>query len=100
MAEIRVDIMRLEDLSKQLNLLRCEFEGLEDRVDDHRAAVGRAGKLSDALDDLASNWSDKRKEVVAELAAFSELALQTAQHYRDLEAALASGFSSASGAMG
>lgn len=92
MTRIQVETAKLEQLSRDLNLLRFEFEGIGDRVEDYREAIGRSGKLADALDDVATNWSKKRAEIVEALQAFSETALDAARHYEEHERRMAAGF--------
>ena len=91
MTRIQVETTKLEQLSRDLNLLRFEFEGIGDRVEDYREAVGRPGKLADALDDVATNWSKKRGKIVEALLAFSETALHAARHYEEHDRQMAAG---------
>jgi hypothetical protein len=92
MTRIQVETAKLEQLSRDLNLLRFEFEGIGDRVEDYRDAIGRSGRLADALDDVATNWSKKRGKIVDALQAFSDTALGAARHYEEHERQMAAGF--------
>ena len=90
MATIRVDPNRIDDLAKELRGLRDEFASLECRVDDYQSAVGHP-RVAGQLDDLASNWSDARREIVQRLESLAAACTQVAQTYRDQEAHLVSG---------
>lgn len=88
MAEIRVDPDKLDVLARELTGLGAEFAGLEQRVDDYESAVGHR-ELADELHSTATNWSKKRRELLAELEALAAMAKEAADHYRCLEADVA-----------
>lgn len=98
--DISVDTDRLRELSRRLDLLHQEFEGIEDRVDGYADAVGHRGRLTEALEDLAGNWSKKRKEVLAQLEQCASLALDAARHYENLDRTMAAGIRDVAGGPG
>jgi hypothetical protein len=81
MTRIQVDTQRLEDLSRDLGLLCDEFEGIGERVDDYQPVIGRSGRLMDALDDVATNWSDRRGDLIEALRGLAQMATEAARHY-------------------
>jgi len=93
---IRVDPDRIDDLARELRGLRDEFASLECRVDDYEQAVGHR-RVADQLDELASNWSDARGEIVGRLESLAAACAQVAKTYREQEAHLAGGMGPWSG---
>jgi hypothetical protein len=91
---IRVDPSRLDDLARELRLLRSEFTSLEDRVEDYEAAVGHR-RVADRLEALATNWSDARGRVLERLEALATACEQVATHYRQQEAQIAAAIDAA-----
>jgi hypothetical protein len=88
MAIIRVDPNRIDDLARELRGLHSEFNSLERRVDDYERAVGHR-RVVDELEELASNWSDARDDILGRLEALAAACEQVARTYRDQEAHLA-----------
>lgn len=88
MATIRVDPDRIEALARDLRGLRADFDSLEGRVDDYQAAVGHR-RVVDELEELASNWSDSRDDILRRLEDLAAACEQVARTYRDQEAHLA-----------
>jgi len=87
-ATIRVDPNRIEDLARELRGLHSEFNSLEGLVDDYQAAVGHH-RVVNELEELASNWSDSRDDILRRLEALAAACDQVARTYRDQEAHLA-----------
>jgi hypothetical protein len=95
-ATIRVDPQRIEDLAGELRSLRSEFDSLERRVDDYQSAVGH-GRVVGQLEELASNWSDARDDILQRLEHLAAACDGVARTYRDQEAHLAKQAQSVSG---
>lgn len=85
--QFSVDHGALAEMAGELMGLTAEFEGLEDVVEGYEAAVGHDG-LAGRLDDFASNWSDKRREMVKAMEAVAGYADAAADAYGQTEAEL------------
>lgn len=94
--DIKVDPDKLDALALRLNGLRDEFAGLRDRVDQYEDFLGHK-KLAEELRSTADNWSKKREKLVDHLTGLAVLAAQAAQHYRGLDATMATQIRAASG---
>ena len=94
----------LRDMAGRLRGLQEEFNDQEDLISDHAGAAG-SDEVDGALEDFASNWSDKREEcseMLQEVAGYAQIA---ADGYAQTEGALvqhiaASRPSSAAGSAG
>ena len=84
MTQFSVDVASVQDLAARLRGLKQEFEGLEDAVAGYEGDLGSA-ELADALDGFASNWSDKRKELVRPLDEVAGYAAAAAEAYASCE---------------
>jgi uncharacterized protein YukE len=96
MADIKVDPDTLDALARELTRLRNEFAGLRQRVDQYEDFLGHK-KLAEELRSTADNWSKKRDRLVEHLDGLAGMATQAAQHYRGLDAAMATQIRAASG---
>ena len=94
--EIRVDPEKLEALAGELGRLRDEFASLRERVDQYEDFLGHK-KLAEELRSTADNWSKKRDKLIEHLDGLAGMATQAAQHYRGLDAAMATQIRAASG---
>ena len=97
MTHIKVDTQRLDDLSQELRLLCDEFEGIGERVDEYQPAVGRSGRLMEALDDVATNWSDRRGDLIESLRSLAQMATEAARHYERQDQTMAARMEGSSG---
>jgi hypothetical protein len=95
MAEIKVDPEKLDALARELDSLRNEFAGLRERVDQYEDFLGDK-KLAEELRSTADNWSKKRAKLIDHLTGLSGMATQAAQHYRGLDATMATQIRAAS----
>ena len=77
---LRADLTRIGQMSRSLAGLRDEFSSLT-RVADVGPAAGNAG-LESVLSDFASNWSNKRDELVSDLNELSGLSARAVAAYR------------------
>lgn len=84
MTQFSVDVASVQDLAARLRGLKQEFEGLEDAVAGYEGDLGSA-ELADALDGFASNWSEKRKELVRQLDEVAGYAAAAAEAYASCE---------------
>ncbi len=94
MTTFEVDVAALRDLASRLKGLKEEFESQEDVVSGHEDAVG-SDRVAGALEEFASNWSDKREEIsklLEESAGFVDMA---ADAYGTNEEQLSSGIANA-----
>lgn len=96
MRDIKVDPDTLDALARQLNGLRDEFAGLRHRVDQYEDFLGHK-KLAEELRSTADNWSKKRDKLIEHFTGLAGLATQAAQHYRGLDATMATQIRAASG---
>jgi uncharacterized protein YukE len=96
MPEIKVDPDKLDALAAELTRLRNEFAGLRQRVDDYEVFLGHK-KLAEELRSTADNWSKKREKLIEHLDGLAGLATQAANHYRGLDATMATRIRAASG---
>jgi uncharacterized protein YukE len=96
MADIKVDPDKLDALAAELTRLRHEFAGLRQRVDDYECFLGHK-KLAEELHSTADNWSKKREKLIEHLDGLAGLATQAANHYRNLDATMATTIRAASG---
>jgi conjugal transfer/entry exclusion protein len=95
-AVIKVDTTRIDQLAQELRGLHSEFNSLESRVDDYQGAVGHQ-RVVDRLEELASNWSDARDNILQRLERLAQVCQEVARTYRDQEQHLASQMQSGSG---
>ena len=99
MADIKVDPEKLDALARELTRLRNEFAGLRQRVDQYEEFLGHK-KLAEELRSTADNWSKKRDKLIEHLDGLAGMATQAAQHYRGLDATMATQIRAASGPPG
>jgi hypothetical protein len=85
--EFKVDQGALAEMAGELMGLTKEFEGLDDVVEGYESAVGHDG-LAGKLDDFATNWSDKRREMVKAMEAIAGYADAAADAYGETETEL------------
>jgi uncharacterized coiled-coil DUF342 family protein len=95
-AVIKVDPEQFDALARELTRLRNEFAGLRERVDQYEEFLGHK-KLAEELRSTADNWSKKRDKLIAHLDELAGMATQAAQHYRELDTAMAAQIRAASG---
>jgi hypothetical protein len=96
MADIKVDPETFDALARELTRLRDEFARLHGRVDEYEDFLGHK-KLAEELRSTADNWSKKREKLIEHLTGLAGLATQAAQHYRGLDATMATQIRAASG---
>jgi uncharacterized protein YukE len=96
MADIKVDPETFDALARELTRLRNEFAGLRQRVDQYEDFLGHK-KLAEELRSTADNWSKKRDKLIEHLDGLAGMATQAAQHYRGLDATMATQIRAASG---
>lgn len=96
MPQIRVDPEKFDALARELSSLRDEFAGLRERVDQYEDFLGDK-KLAEELRSTADNWSKKRQKLIEHFDELAVMASQAAQHYRGLDAAMATQIRAASG---
>jgi len=82
-------------VSRALAGLRAEFANLT-RIADPDAAAGDPG-LAAALREFATDWSDKRNELVGQMHELSELAAEAVRAYRATDVTLAHALAGAAG---
>jgi hypothetical protein len=84
---LKVDLARIEQVSRSLASLRDEFANLT-KIADVGAAAGDPG-LASALLDFATDWSDKRTALTGQMHQLSQLAAEAVRAYRDTDVTLA-----------
>lgn len=84
---IRADLDGIERMSKSLLNLSNEFANLT-HVADVGGAAGDSG-LASALSDFASNWSDKRNQLIGQMRELGQLADKAVQEYDKTDDTLA-----------
>lgn len=89
MTQFSVDLASVQDLAARLRGLKQQFEGLEDDMEATAAVLG-SPEVADALEAFASNWSDKRRQIVRELDEVAGYAVAAADAYAACEAELSS----------
>ena len=87
MAELEVELAALRDMAYSLKELKHEFENQDAQVSGYDDAVG-SPEIAGALDDFASNWSDKRKELGEMLEQVAGYAMLAHDAYSETEQTL------------
>jgi hypothetical protein len=93
-AYLRADLTRIESMSRSLSGLSDEFSNLT-HVSDVGGAAGNS-TLESALSDFASNWSDKRNQLIGQMNELSELSGKAVQEYEKTDDTLAQSLAGAS----
>lgn len=93
-AHLRANLSGIESMSRSLLNLGNEFANLT-HVADVGGAAGNA-QLASALSDFASNWSDKRNQMIGQLKELSKLADKAVKEYKKTDGTLAHSLASAS----
>jgi hypothetical protein len=83
----KVDHRALAEMAGELMGLTREFEGLDGVVEGYESAAGHDG-VAGRLDGFATNWSDKRREMVRAMEAIAGYADGAAHAYGQTESEL------------
>lgn len=83
-SDLKVDYELLATSEKTLKNIRTAFENCTKRQNALAEAVG-AKKLRDAMHDFADNWSDNRKQTLANLGEFIEMVTTVKDSFQDLD---------------
>lgn len=87
-SHLSVDLSVLEQLSRQLVVLRRQFDSSSDIAHAHHASVG-SSQVADALDHFAGNWKYHREKLSASIDAIASMAEQGHDTYRAVDEQLA-----------
>ena len=87
-ADLTYDISELDALASRLTRLGDQMSS-DGRLGDVGADEVNSSEVSDALDDFADNWDDKRTEVAQSLAALSEMVAQAVEAFDGADRELA-----------
>ena len=80
---LRVDTAELRQTGEALRFLRSELAQAQ-QVADVGGILGHAG-LADRLSSFASNWNDRRAEMMGTIQALSDAATTAGQTYEEIE---------------
>ena len=92
MSRIVADADELDALARELSRLKREIETIGARLAGYESAGLGPERVRRAVDRAASNWSDAREKLTAELEAISGLVAGAACAYRETEHNLVGGF--------
>jgi hypothetical protein len=84
---LKADLARIAQVSGSLKTLGGEFAAIT-RVADAGGSAGDA-ELASALTDFATDWSDKRTQLIGQMRELSELADKAVQEYTATDTTLA-----------
>lgn len=85
---ININTQMLADMGAALGRLRDDFNNATSKVDGFGGDMG-SGDVADAMHDFASDWSDKKKNIVSQLDTLSKGATGSAQTWDGLDQHLA-----------
>ncbi|MHA6667528.1 hypothetical protein ACX3O0_01530 [Homoserinimonas sp. A447] len=89
MADLRLDLGLLREVSGNLDLIAAQFGNAGRVGDDVAIAVGSIGSLQSQVYSFAGNWDDTRRGIQANLTSLSESLEMISQTFEDLDAQLA-----------
>lgn len=85
---LRADLTKISQVSRSMTALGDEFTNIT-HVADAGGAAGNAA-LASALSDFATDWSDKRNELIGQLKELATMASKAVQEYTGTDDTLAS----------
>ena len=85
--EIEVDLDELRQVHRQLGEIQAALEDAKG-IDVYDGAIG-SGRVEDALDNFVGNWSQGRKQILAELEGLLERLGKAIESYEHNEQELA-----------
>ena len=86
---LRVDTDDLSAAGNALRYVKDELSRAEDTADDARSILGH-DRLADRVSSFASNWDDRRKEMLASIGGLGDVAAQAGKIYEEIERELVS----------
>ncbi|SRR6266851_4558860 len=95
---LKADLARIAQVSGSLKTLGGEFAAIT-RVADAGGSAGDA-ELASALTDFATDWSDKRTQLIGQMRELSELADKAVQEYTATDTTLAHALTAAGAGKG
>jgi hypothetical protein len=88
MADLVVDVDALQAFGDQLDGIRTRMNAARQWTHQYDGQMG-ASEVENALHDFAGGWKDGRKEIDVSLKALTDMLHTSAQHFRDVDKALA-----------
>ena len=95
MADVELDLARLNEAGRRLTTVKHEFEHASANSRGLAEAVGHDG-LADALIDFAEKWDDTREDMVANIGTLAEAASGIADAFTRLDTEYAAALEGAS----
>lgn len=91
MADLKVDVDKLELFGGQLESIRTRMNAARDWMYGHDGQMG-SKQVESALHSFYSGWKDGRKEIDGSLEALSQMLLNAAENFRQADTDLAKPF--------
>ncbi|MBB0243118.1 hypothetical protein FNQ90_03075 [Streptomyces alkaliphilus] len=85
--DLKLSLHDLRNLSRMLDIVADDFEDAEDLASDRSEHVGHGG-LAEALEEFATNWSNRREDMVEEIRMAARLAEAAEECFGGLDTAL------------